>query len=92
MPDDPNFTLEPDVHPGTVPPRVIDELRHCFRIARDHTKAYGDALVAQAEKFKVKPGALRRYIAAVEGDKLEDVERENDDLARLIERGECDES
>lgn len=79
-----NFALEPSA-PGTVPERVIDELRRFRRAAKDYTKAYSDAVEAQAVKHDVKTGALKRYIAALEDDKLEEAEAEADDLARLIE-------
>jgi hypothetical protein len=78
------FELEPTREPGHVPPRVIDELRRCYREAVDYTGALSDALKAQAEKHKVNAKALRRYIAALEGDKLGDAAKEAEDLARLI--------
>lgn len=80
------FALEAIV-PGVVPPRVIAELREAHRIATDYALGFGDALKAQAEKHKVAPKALRRYIVALESDKVKDAEKEADDLARLIEVG-----
>lgn len=81
-----DFALEPDT-PGVVPPRVIDELRRCYREAKDYSQALGDAIKAQAEKHSVEPGALRKYIAALESDDIEDTRKEIDDLRRLIEEG-----
>ena len=81
-PDD--FALEPDA-PGIIPDRVIEELRHARTVAKDHAQAYGDACKAQAEKHKIKPGALKRYIAALCDDKLDDVDAETRDLERLID-------
>lgn len=77
------FDLESE-KPGNVPARVIDELRHCYREAKDYTGALTDAIKNQAEKHKIKPGALRRYIAALEGDKLDEAAAEAADLERLI--------
>lgn len=79
-----DFALEPDT-PGIVPQRVVDELRRCYREAKDYAQALGDAIKAQAEKHSVEPGALRKYIAALESDDIEDTRREIDDLRRLIE-------
>lgn len=78
------FALESPT-PGHVPPGVIEELRKCHREAKDYVAAFGDAVKAQSEKFGVKPGALRRYIAALEMDKQEDAEAEASDLLRLLD-------
>lgn len=77
---DPEFS----VAPGQVPDRVIEELRSACHQAMDYAGAFSDACKAQAEKYQIKPGALKRYIKALEGDKLDDVEKETDDLAALI--------
>jgi phytoene/squalene synthetase len=81
-----DFALEPS-EPGIVPPRVIDELRHCYREAKDYTGALADAIKAQAETHGVEAAALRKYIAALEQDDVEDTRKEIDDLRRLIEEG-----
>ena len=80
------FELEPET-PGLVPARVIDELRRCYRESRDYTQALADAVKAQAEKHGIEPGALRKYVAALEGDKTDQVSKEIEDLRRLIEEG-----
>lgn len=72
------------VRPGQVPQPVIDELRQACRTASDFAGAFGEACTAQAEKYKIKPKALRRYIVALEGDKLADAEKEAEDLQALI--------
>ena len=77
------FALEPS-EPGHVPDRVINELRNARATAKDYATAFNDCVKAQAEKYSVKPGALKRYIVALEEDKLEEVDAETDDLARLI--------
>lgn len=76
-----------DVRPGEVPPLVIDELRSAFRIAADHAESYADAVTAQATKYQIKPGALKRYIRALEADKLDAATQEAGDFVILVERG-----
>ena len=83
------FELEPDAEPGTLPAATIDELRHSYRVAKDWREAFGDAIKAQSEKRGIKPAALRRYIAALEGDRLDDAREEAEDLERLIEGAEA---
>ena len=75
----------PRVGPEHIPTAVIDELREACRIAADYSGAFSDACKAQAEKHHIAPGALKRYIRALEGDKLEEAEREAEDLATLID-------
>ena len=54
------FELEPPLPDGEIPERVIAELRHTKRRAMDYTEAFADAVKAQAEKYGIKAGALRR--------------------------------
>lgn len=75
----------PKVGPEHIPTAVIDELRTAYRIAADYSGAFNEAASAQAEKYKTAPGALKRYIRALEGDKLADAEKEAEDLSALIE-------
>lgn len=77
------FALEPS-EPGTIPERVINELRVCRRTAVDYSAAFTDACKAAAEKHGLNPSALRRYVCALESDSLEEVERETADLEKLI--------
>lgn len=79
------FDLEPSPPPGEISENVIEELRRCYREAKDYTGALRDAVKAQAEKAKIKPAALRRYIAALEGDTIDEAAKEAEDLERLIE-------
>lgn len=83
-----SFELEPPPTPGQVPERVIDELRAACRSAVDLAQAFGDACKAQAEKYGIQPTALRRYIKALEGDKVELVDQEAEDLIALINNRE----
>lgn len=78
-----DFELEAFV-PGEVPARVIDELLGAFSIAKDYSLSLGDAIKAQAEKYKIEPRALRKYVAALAGDKVKDAEKEASDLQALI--------
>ena len=78
------FALEPTPPDGTIPERVIDELRHARRVAKDYATAYNDAAKAQAEMRKIKPSALKRFIAALEDDTLKDLSDELEDIEKLI--------
>lgn len=80
-----DFALEPDPPPGTVPDVIIGELRRCYRQSKDYAAALAEALKAQAEKHRISPGALKRYIAALEKDSTEEAEQEAEDLMRLIQ-------
>jgi hypothetical protein len=78
------FELEPPTPQGTIPDRVVTELRGAYRRAKDLSTAYSEAVTAQAELRGFKAGALRRYIAALENDKLDEIDAETKDLERLI--------
>lgn len=82
MTDD--FNLESPSAPGHVPERVILELRQACATAADYAGAFSDACKEQAEKHGIKPGALKRFIKALENDKLDDAEKEAEDLQELI--------
>lgn len=81
----PDFDLESDPLPGKVPKRVITELVGAKQRAQHMAAALSDAIKAQAEKYKVKPAALREYIGAVATDKLEALDAKLDHLVKLIE-------
>lgn len=78
------FNADMEAAPGQIPDRVIEELRACCHQAADYAGAFTDACKHQAEKYKIKPGALKKFIKGLEGDKLDDLEAETDDLAALI--------
>ena len=63
---------------------VIDELVQAKTIAKDYAQAFSDAVKAQAEKHGLKVGALKKYVAAREADKLKDVGEEAAELLDLI--------
>lgn len=80
-----DFKLEPtEPEAGEIPEAVISELRHARAIAKDYAQGYSDACRAMAEKYKLKPSALKRYIAALEDDKVADLHTETNDLEKLI--------
>ena len=78
------FELEPSVPPGEIPQATIDELRECRRRAKDFAQAFSEAVKAQAEKYGIAPGALRKYVCALEDDTVERVADETADLERLL--------
>lgn len=79
------FGLEPPPSESSpVPSSTIEELRRARVHAKDIAAAYAEAIKFQSEKYKVKPGALKRYIAALCDDKVDDAEAEAKDLERLI--------
>jgi hypothetical protein len=78
------FDLESPPVKGEIPERVLDELVHAKTSAKDYARAFADAVKAQAKKFDIKPGALRKYVTAREADKIEEVDAELTDLAKLI--------
>lgn len=77
----------PRVGPEHIPTAVIDELREACRIAAGYSGAFSDACKAQAEKHHIAPGALKRYIRALEADKLDAATQEAGDFVILVERG-----
>lgn len=78
------FALEPSVPRGEIPERVIGELRTARRTAKDYARAYSDAAKAQAGKYGVNERALKRFIAALEDDKVGELDAEAQALERLI--------
>jgi hypothetical protein len=79
-----DYKLEPSEPGGLPPQRVIDELVEARTYAKNAAEGFADAIKAQAAKFKLKPAALRKYIAAVEADKVDAVKAETEQLADLI--------
>lgn len=80
----PDFELEPPPVKGEIPERIVNELCACRRTAKDYAQAYSDACKTQAEKHGIPPAALKRYIAALVDDKLEDARVEIDALEKLL--------
>ena len=63
----------------------IVELMQARTIARDYSASYKDLIDKTAEKYKVKKGALRKFIAALEGDKKHELSLEVEDIEKLLE-------
>lgn len=78
------FDLEPSPVRGEVPAAVREELVALKVAAKDAAAGFAAAIEAQAEKYGVSRPALRRYITAMAGDKLEALEAENESLAQLL--------
>jgi hypothetical protein len=81
-----DFSLEPSPPHGEVPEAVISELMEVRQTAKDYAQSYADAVGVQADKFGCNKGALKRFIAARQDDKLKELDEEMTDLARLLER------
>jgi hypothetical protein len=79
-----DFALEPSLPQGHIPQRVVDELVQVRTVARDYAQSYSDAIKQQAERFGIPVGALKRYVAAVADDKLDDARDEVDALEKLL--------
>jgi len=79
------FQLEPPVEPGNVPTGVIDELRVLRTAANDASTDFREAIKVQADKHKIKPAALRKYVVALGRDKVDEARAEAADLERLID-------
>lgn len=78
------FKLESGLPKGEIPQRVVDELVSVREIAKDYAQSYSDAIKAQGEKHGIPVGALKRYVAAVGDNKLEDARNETDALEKLL--------
>ena len=79
-----NFALESGV-PGEVPSRVIEELRSLRNAQNEATATFRDAVKVQAEKHKLKPKALRRYVNALASDKVDEAKVECEQIVHLID-------
>lgn len=82
--DPDEFSLESGSPPGEIPDRVVGELVFCRKEAKDYAGAYADAVKAQAEKHGIPVAALKRYIAALGDDKMQDARNEVDALEKLL--------
>jgi hypothetical protein len=80
-----NFELEPDPVPGEVPERVVEELRNLRTRANDAVAQWREACKVQAEKYQLKPSALRKFVNALASDKVDALEAECADVTSLIE-------
>lgn len=69
-----------------IPQKTIDELVLLRTRAKLATENFTDAVADQAEKHKVDKGALRKYVCAVEADKVGKLDAELEAIAALINR------
>lgn len=81
-PDD--FALESGLPKGEIPDRIVQELVRCREIAKDYAQGYSDAVKAQAEKHGIPVAALKRYVAALGDDKMQDARNEVEALDKLL--------
>jgi len=79
------FDLEPTLPTGQIPARVLVELIALRAAQRSAIETYAEAVTAQATKFSVGKKALRRFIAAVDNDKLADLKLECAGVQQLID-------
>lgn len=80
---DDNFALSSPT-PGKVPAGVVEELRRLRTSANEASTELREAIKVQADKHKVKPAALRRYVNALASDKVDEARKEAEDLESLI--------
>lgn len=78
-----DFALEQQ-EPGKVPDGVIGELRRLRTSANEASTDFREAIKLQADKHKIKPAALRRYVIALGNDKVDELRAEVDDVEGLI--------
>lgn len=69
---------------GKVSGPTLQELVRLKAEAKSAAKEFADAIEAQAKKHRVKKPALRRYVTAIEADKLHDLHAETESLAGLM--------
>jgi hypothetical protein len=82
MPND--FDLTSPGKPGEIPAGVVEELRVLRTNANESVAIFRDAVKVQAEKHKIKPKALRRYVNALASDKVDETRAETVDLEKLL--------
>ena len=76
--------------PGTkrLDAATIEELIGLRSLARGAAETFSEAIKAQSEACGISRSALRRYVCAREADKLQELDAEAEDLARLMEGDE----
>lgn len=65
-------------------PKQILQLIELRRLQKDATMEFGEAIKAGAKLGRIKPSALRKYIAALDDDKVDAVKTENLQVEMLI--------
>ena len=69
---------------------TIAELVGLRSLARGAAETFSEAIKAQSEACGLSRSALRRYVCALEADKLQKLDAEAEDLARLMTRESSD--
>jgi hypothetical protein len=81
-----DLELEPSPSkPGLPPDAVLTELMALKQDALDAASNYLKAVATQAEKYKCKGGALKKYISACLMDRVAEARVELNDLERLLD-------
>lgn len=79
-----SMVLEPSPKAGEIPDSVLDELVAGKDRAKNAATDFASAVERVAEKYKVKKGALKRYVTARAGDKLDELREETDSPESLL--------
>lgn len=72
-----------------IPKQTVNELVGLRSEAKLATETFNEAVAAQAEKHSVNKGALKKYVSALEADKVGKLDEETAALVELIEREEA---
>jgi hypothetical protein len=65
---------------------TIDELVNLRSEAKLAAETFSEAVAAQAEKHGVNKGALKKYVSALEADKVGKLDEETAAILELIEK------
>ena len=68
-----------------IPKQTIKELVNLRSEAKLAAETFSEAVAAQAEKHSVNKGALKKYVSALEADKVGKLDEETAALLLLIE-------
>ncbi len=68
-----------------IPKATINELVGLRSEAKLAAETFSEAVAAQAEKHNVNKGALKKYVSALEADKVGKLDEETAALVELIE-------
>ncbi len=69
-----------------IPKATINELVGLRSEAKLAAETFSEAVAAQAEKHSVNKGALKKYVSALEADKVGKLDEETAAILELIER------
>ena len=69
-----------------IPKQTIKELVNLRSEAKLAAETFSEAVAAQAEKHNVNKGALKKYVSALEADKVGKLDEETAAILEMIER------